>query len=701
MSDLKFDSNNYRFLLQPLKNNKMFLEARRLCRLMSLKKSSNQNSLDLLLAVEKAILDHLEYKGKRHRREKKELNVLSNLDGPLYRILYQRGDRTTESKEIDISILYRLYEYYTMKGNHNKALSYVYQCEKYISYFNEYDIKSKFTISLIEIIDDLYTLTKDSDNNMGLSFLMLYSKVIENAVFSDRRDNSEDYRRFLCSRLIEINERLFLMLNELTYNDLSDYAKESLFGQSIREYQFDRIVLSRCPELRNRLISSSKLKNVIGKDTLDAELLNLKSMLADSIRYIDKETLSESQFRISQLMTEIQAKNSEESKGTLKSINISSSIEAVLESDEVYVMFFEVSDSSSIQNYVVSLKAKNKNFDFIKIEDTNISYSKVDSNNVSISDLRGLQVTSFNNDSLRSEIICKSLANVFKDSINRIYYYSEGWMRNISIGSLKRDTKYVIDDFQLTNLLYPESILVKNESILRLSENGNSVFLYGGADFTHTSTNVIPFFDEDIRFEWTSLSGTSKEVDEIALLLSTNKIEFHCFKDLECSEDIFEANSDSNSVSIIHLASHGFSFDNMRFAENIIDGLGSEHLAGLVLSSSSNGLNDGYLTSFEIGQNDFRNTKLVVLSACSSGVGLSDWFNGVLGVHQAFKIAGVENVIYSLWDVPDESTNILMKEFYKQFIEHSNISIALQNAQRHTKILYPDPLYWAGFVHGL
>lgn len=72
-----------------------------------------------------------------------------------------------------------------------------------------------------------------------------------------------------------------------------------------------------------------------------------------------------------------------------------------------------------------------------------------------------------------------------------------------------------------------------------------------------------------------------------------------------------------------------------------------------------------------------------------------------LGVHQAFKIAGVENVIYSLWDVPDESTNILMKEFYKQFIEHSNISIALQNAQRHTKILYPDPLYWAGFVHGL
>ena len=59
-----------------------------------------------------------------------------------------------------------------------------------------------------------------------------------------------------------------------------------------------------------------------------------------------------------------------------------------------------------------------------------------------------------------------------------------------------------------------------------------------------------------------------------------------------------------------------------------------------------------------------KGTKLVTLSACETGLGVSQSGEGVLGLRRGFQIAGVQNILMTLWPVADDSTVGFMKTFY-------------------------------------
>lgn len=92
---------------------------------------------------------------------------------------------------------------------------------------------------------------------------------------------------------------------------------------------------------------------------------------------------------------------------------------------------------------------------------------------------------------------------------------------------------------------------------------------------------------------------------------------------------------------------------------------------------------------------------LVVLSACSTGVGKEVKGEGLMSLNNAFLRAGAGTVVSSLWTVDDEATERLMKIFYEEMkVSGSTPSSALRKAQldlmRSSR--FGSPYYWAPFT---
>jgi CHAT domain-containing protein len=88
----------------------------------------------------------------------------------------------------------------------------------------------------------------------------------------------------------------------------------------------------------------------------------------------------------------------------------------------------------------------------------------------------------------------------------------------------------------------------------------------------------------------------------------------------------------------------------------------------------------------------------VVLSACETGLGFSDTSEGVYGLQRAFKLAGADMVLMSLWEVDDQATAMLMTEFYKNLLAGKDVDNALELGKRAVRRQYPSPEDWGGFV---
>ncbi|MCC5636088.1 CHAT domain-containing protein [Nostoc sp. CHAB 5844] len=136
------------------------------------------------------------------------------------------------------------------------------------------------------------------------------------------------------------------------------------------------------------------------------------------------------------------------------------------------------------------------------------------------------------------------------------------------------------------------------------------------------------------------------------------------------------------TARIIHLATHGWAEDQ--------GGLGS-----WIALAPSNGDN-GLLTAEEILSLKL-NAELVVLSACKTARG-SLTGDGVVGLSRSLIAAGTPSVIVSLWNIPDESTQLVMTEFYQHLQKNSDKAQALRQAMLSLIKQRYLPLSWAAFT---
>ena len=107
------------------------------------------------------------------------------------------------------------------------------------------------------------------------------------------------------------------------------------------------------------------------------------------------------------------------------------------------------------------------------------------------------------------------------------------------------------------------------------------------------------------------------------------------------------------------------------------------------------GQDDGRLEVRKIFGLDL-NARLVVLSACETGLGKLSRGDELVGLQRAFLYAGTPAVVTTLWKVDDRASFRLMEHFYAH-LEAAGPAAALRTAQRATLAEFPHPFAWAAF----
>jgi CHAT domain-containing protein/Tfp pilus assembly protein PilF len=218
---------------------------------------------------------------------------------------------------------------------------------------------------------------------------------------------------------------------------------------------------------------------------------------------------------------------------------------------------------------------------------------------------------------------------------------------------------------------------------------------------------------------WAHLDYTASEATEITKLFGTLLKESGREGRVTHLDGVFATEEAFREAApqarVLHLATHGFfaaedkksalgaegssrSQRSNPFGEGLaaIRGYSPGLLSGIVmagvnghslvpdkLSDVETARDDGIVTAEEIAALPMTGTRLVVMSACETGLGEVAGGEGLIGIQRAFQIAGVRTTIATLWQVDDARTEQLMTAFYRNVLKKKQSYLdALRNAQR-------------------
>lgn len=195
-----------------------------------------------------------------------------------------------------------------------------------------------------------------------------------------------------------------------------------------------------------------------------------------------------------------------------------------------------------------------------------------------------------------------------------------------------------------------------------------------------------PYFDREQFRGLPDLPQAQREAEQIAQLYATNPLVGN-----EATSPLVKRSL--NKADVVHLATHAVPDER------------SPLLSKLLLSkdrANAHHASRGFLQATEIYGMKFTRTRLVVLSACQTGIERAYRGEGAIGLARPF-IAGVPLVVASLWPVESDTTADLMISFHKhRKQDHVSTVEALQRAQldmlHSQKPNLPQNYGWAAFV---
>jgi len=297
-----------------------------------------------------------------------------------------------------------------------------------------------------------------------------------------------------------------------------------------------------------------------------------------------------------------------------------------------------------------------------------------------------------------------------------LYLAPDGRLGLVSFAALRGSGRFLADDREIAYLVSGRDLLPPPGAVAR---NSPAVVFadpdFGGAPEVASSgergaTPARQCVDLS-RAPWSRLPGTRREAEAVRRLFPGAKVRFG-------AEATKGALLDVRAPQVLHIATHGIS--DALFppqpearAEVQVGSLAAPaatcprdplRRSGLVLApplgpeGRSEGGRSSIATALELMGLDLWGTQLVVLSACASGRGGAERSEGVSGMRRAFRVAGAETVVTSLWPVDDEATAALMEAFYRRLGEGHGRAAALREAELEVRAQHPHPHFWAAFI---
>jgi CHAT domain-containing protein/Tfp pilus assembly protein PilF len=371
--------------------------------------------------------------------------------------------------------------------------------------------------------------------------------------------------------------------------------------------------------------------------------------------------------------------------------------------EDIAYAFLIVTGSSKTPQLIVVNKGKDMESKFLKFYHNSVKYNLDDT-------------YSFKN-------FFEPLADVLQaNKITKCYFSPDGVYNQLNLNSIYNPLtkKFLLDDYDFRFVTNSRELVEVNNPV---AANSTSVLIgfpkfnldKGTANSNASSAsskvtrsgNLTRGMRGLLRFMRgqegiTELPGTQKEIQQISSLFKNNPKVFLAH---EASEDIAKG---VQNPTYLHIATHGYFLEDEDLEEQGTYVTNPLLKAGLILAGSENFIlngrpvndagDDGILTAYEAMNLKLDETKLVVLSACETGLGQVKNGEGVYGLQRAFKIAGAQSIVMSLWSVDDEATQELMSTFYSELLRTGKQHESFRTAQQKIKEKYNKPFYWGAFI---
>ena len=619
------------------------------------------------------------------------------------RVLQQKAQIATYAGDLEYAI--RLYEsvttvfkktitvnsedYSNMLFNYATTLDQANRTIEAINQYQNYD-KGKQ-----DVLKDVFTYRSEEDKKKFLKELQYKTDRINFNIF--KRDS-------LYKDLIGIGINNQLMLKSLLLNTSKDVisklskSKNSLVIEKVDRYGTIKFQLSN-PLVLNNKERSSELRSEL--NTLETELVKIYD---EQFGNSQNENFNRDWTKIKEAL--------QPNEVAIEFIEFETSSDNLLSPQRAYGAYI-ITPNSELPK-VVNLCSLDDLKTVLKNKNPNVLYQTRGSKAKSTSNTKGLY-----------ELLWSPLES-YLSGTETIYFSPAGLLNQIPFAALDTEDQPILaSQYNLIQLGSTFSITEpkkKTKSDQTIFFGGIDYEFEGNSTLTKKETSVSDLValqsltgTRSMGNKWTYLPGTLSEVNTIKGLFSKANKKFNSLIGTDATEGSFK-NMSGKSPNIIHIATHGFFFENPKSNatssstyKNVYR-ISEDPLlrSGLVFSGANyawlNGANpfqeeDGILTSLEISNLNLSNTDLVVLSACETGLGDIDGSEGVYGLQRAFKMAGVDLIMMSLWEVPDKETAEFMELFYSNWLSGQNIREAFRNTQLDMFNTYKaNPEKWAAFV---